>query len=284
MHNTTALGEQGVVHWNREKRLGDNAIGVDPHVERCVIPNLDNDLHDLQLLTGWVHVRLSTKQLIFVTKGTHLILWWVETYQKMMWNLNLGGGVPYFFLWHLIYIWRTILHTTLAQCWARFHPPNLKGTRDDHTLRVNPYGYPTRMKALPYVKLIIFNPLQVPRVIMWLVEILGKMTWKYHIGREVQNVAYNSSCWSRFLLLNPWGRGWEGDQTLGVVPHILYISELGMVRVHGCSYSHHSKVQKWLEADDNWVDGAGLSRTLTPECWREIIPKLSTEIHSNSTS
>lgn len=31
--------------------LGDSAIGVDPHVERCVTPNVDNDLHDLQLLT-----------------------------------------------------------------------------------------------------------------------------------------------------------------------------------------------------------------------------------------
>lgn len=79
MHNTTALGEQGVFHWNRGKRLGDSAIGVDPHVEICVTPNLDNDLHDLQLLTGWVRVRLGTNQLIFVSKRTHLIVWLVAT-------------------------------------------------------------------------------------------------------------------------------------------------------------------------------------------------------------
>ena len=51
MHNTTALAEHGVFHRNQRKRLGDSAIGVDPHVERCATPNLDNDLHDFQLLT-----------------------------------------------------------------------------------------------------------------------------------------------------------------------------------------------------------------------------------------
>lgn len=45
------LPSNGVFHGNQRKRLGDRAIGVDPHVERCATPNLDNDLHDLQLLT-----------------------------------------------------------------------------------------------------------------------------------------------------------------------------------------------------------------------------------------
>jgi hypothetical protein len=55
-----------------------------------------------------------------------------------------------------------------------------------------------------------------------------------------------------FLLLNPWGGG--DERVIGHWEwfHIYYtFQNFGMVRVHGCSYNDHSKVQKWLEAYDN---------------------------------